>query len=74
MVMEQAHKEKAPAPAKAWGLAVREKQKAALEEAAVEKVVARAKEKAKVGARDKARDKDKDKDKVTLRISELPSK
>jgi len=72
--MEQAHKEKAPAPAKAWDLAVGEKQKAALEEAAVEKARGRAKERARGKERAKAEDKAEAKDKVTLGISELPSK
>ena len=61
--MEQAHKEKAPVPAEVWALAVREKQKAAVKEAAGEKVVGRAKQRAKVAARDK--------DKVTHEIGEF---
>ena len=77
MVMEQARREKAPVPAEV----VRGRQKAAVEEAAGEKVVDRAKERANGKDRDEDRDRDKDKgrakakdkDKVAHRISELLS-
>jgi len=62
-MMEQDRREKAPVPAEVWALVVREKEKAALEEAAREKVVDRVKERAKVAAEGK--------DKVTHGISEL---
>lgn len=55
--MEQARKEKAPVPAEVWALAVREKEKVAVKDAAGDKAVVADRDEGKLKVADRDRDK-----------------